>query len=146
MSLFADLVGSVECLQIYDSLAGLRFRFWCKASEGLCIRLVRAELDGVHARGIDARMEAAGLSANRVEDFAGGVLDDLYDGVGSIFKYEFGQPAGYFATVVIFHRDGYTPLADDDAARQKTSELSFRNRWRVRFMKEYSLPWWIAVC
>lgn len=76
-------------LQLHDSLAGLGFRFWFQTGEILYIRFVWAELDGVFALGIDTRVEAAAVRADGVEDFPGGVLDDLNDGVGSVFKHEF---------------------------------------------------------
>ena len=57
-------------------------------------------------------MKAAALSADGVKDFTRDVFDDLHDGVGSVFKHEFGEPASNLTAIVVFHRHGDGPAGE----------------------------------
>ncbi len=57
-------------------------------------------------------MKAVGLSANRIKNLARSVLDNLHYGIGSVFEYQFRQPADDFATIVVFHGDRDGPAGE----------------------------------
>lgn len=96
-------------LQLHNALAGVVLRGALQPGKFDCARLVAADFYRVPPAREYRPLEAIAACAQRVDDFAGVLVDDLHHRAPGAFETQQRQPTDWFTTIVVGNANGDGP-------------------------------------